>query len=77
VKPFWEGGTEDFHELEDAAKEELGPAVRDLVVGFKVLLDGHRKQFKIATDKKVEKVSVPLVFCWCFSDVLAGCCRNL
>ena len=57
AKSFWDKDCDNeiFH-LDTAVFGELIQAVQALLAGFNVLLDGHRKQFGIATDKKPAKV---------------------
>jgi hypothetical protein len=57
VKPFWDAEkASGVFVIGGEARDEIAEAVRNLLAGFNVLLDGHRKQFGIATDKKPSKV---------------------
>lgn len=57
VKIFWEIEDEESpFDVDDDAMNEVAEAVQHLLTGFNVLLDGHRKQFGIASDKKPSKV---------------------
>jgi hypothetical protein len=47
--------------LDTAVFGDLIQAVQALLAGFNVLLDGHRKQFGIASDRKPAKVQCSIV----------------
>lgn len=54
---FWETEDEESpFDVDDDAMNDVTEAVLHLMTGFNVLLDGHRKQFGIASDKKPAKV---------------------
>jgi hypothetical protein len=57
AKDFWETKDDDrFFYVDDDVLGDVAEAVQHLLTGFNVLLDGHRKQFGIASDKKPAKV---------------------
>jgi hypothetical protein len=57
VKPFWDAEkVSGIFVIGGKARDEIAEAVRNLLAGFNILLDGHRKQFGITTDKKPSKV---------------------
>jgi hypothetical protein len=57
VQVFWENeDEEDFFFVSVDLLGDVTEAVQHLLRGFNTLLDGHRKQFGIATDKKPAKV---------------------
>ena len=57
AKTFWEENSDnDVFNLDAGVLGDVAQAVQALLTGFNVLLDAHRKQFGIASDKKPAKV---------------------